>query len=94
MKIDNWCVVYSHHDQYTAPERITQHLNGNVSGHPLLPDGKSITTTAIVGKMGDSIVTKSGSIYELGQVLADYESAYPDAKLRLLATLPDRPYNL
>ena len=49
-----------------------------------------ITTSRIVGKTSDNkVITKSGSVYELGVVLPDYEQHFPNARDRLLNTLPN-----
>jgi signal peptidase I len=72
-----------------APEQITAHLDGLVYNHPRYPfeQGKPVSTSPIVGKRGDKVVTRSGTEYELGAVLADYEAQFPNAKERLLQSL-------
>jgi hypothetical protein len=83
VKLENWFLVYGDYDPYKPPECNTQHLAGKVFGNPNFNDGEEIRTSPIVGKEGDKIVTKSGSVYELGEVLPDYEKQYPGARERL-----------
>lgn len=83
MRLENWCVIQTG-DDYTAPEHRRQCLHGNVHGHHKFPAGKEVTTSAIVGKSGEAVVTKSGQQYELGTVDAKYEAKFPNAKQRLL----------
>ena len=84
IKINRWIIVFPEHiSPYTAPELITQHLNGDVVGHPKFEDGKNITTSPIVGSEGIYVKTQSGSLYELIDPHPDYEKQFPDAKNRL-----------
>lgn len=86
MKIERWSMVSrarSHH----APEIGLFSLCGRVYGHPSFDEGHSIITSAIVKRKGDSIVTESNSVYELGEVDPEYEKLFPNAKERLLAQL-------
>ncbi|MFO1502118.1 MAG: hypothetical protein U1G07_27720 [Verrucomicrobiota bacterium] len=65
-------------------------MHGFVSGHPRCVDGKEVTTSLVVSRHGNKIVTKSGSEYELGKVDSFYESMFPNARDRILARLrPD-----
>lgn len=84
--IENWSIIVSG-DQYTAPELRTQHLNGFVKNHPRLKP-QVVTTSRIVGRRGELVVTSSGSQYKLGAARPEYEAKYPAAAERLLATLP------
>lgn len=91
--LHNWSIVSPESaNPYTAPELITQHLNGDVSGHHAFEDGKNITTSPIrdcdVKPDGTILVaTKSGSKYELGEPAASYEAAFPGAKQRLIESI-------
>jgi hypothetical protein len=85
-KLENWSVA-TLGTPYTAPELILSALIGNIYGHHTFKDGLNITTSAIIGKRNDFIVTRSGSLYELGEVSKEYESLYPNAKSRLLDSL-------
>jgi hypothetical protein len=89
MKLENWSVVCKNYDPYLAPELYQSALYGNVFGHPRFDDGDGVTTSSLVGKQGEIIITKSGSEYELGIVDPDYEKKYPDAKNRLLNSLKE-----
>lgn len=90
MKIENWSIIVGGCNPYTAPELLTSCLYGKVYGHPRFPDGSVVTTSSIVGLrsiMEEIVITKSGSFYELGVVNSLYETAYPNAKKRLLKSL-------
>lgn len=80
MKIElrNWYLIYNR-------------LNGNVYGHPnpRHNDGKEITTSSVIGKRNGLVVTKSGSEYDLVDVSPDYEKTYPNAKERMMNSLPE-----
>jgi hypothetical protein len=54
-------------------------LSGIVYNHPSIADGRLITTTALLGKTGDLVVTKSGSVYDLRE-----SHGYADAGEKLL----------
>jgi hypothetical protein len=90
MKIENWAVIFPPSvSPYTPPELLKQSLQGEIFGHPKFNDGKRITTSSIVGKNSrNEILTHSGSIYELGQIDPAYEAQFPDAKNKLLSSLP------
>ncbi len=88
MKIlNNWSVVYDDRNPYKAPEQRTAHLCGQVSGHERFEDNTIITTSSIKKFDGELVVTHSGSKYKLGDADEKYESAYPNAKERLLKSL-------
>lgn len=93
MKILNWCVVTSLVSPYTPPELGEHRLSGDIykDAHPgqKFRDGSTITTSRIVGKKGDAVVTLSGSIYELGNPAPLYEEQFPNAKQRLLDSLEE-----
>ncbi len=69
-KMKNWSVVS---DPYQAPEIREHRLAGEVYGHPLFPDGYSVTTSEIVKTEGRTVTTKSGTLYELENAHPDYE---------------------
>lgn len=83
-RLDNWSVVGTF-DPYQAPEQQVKKLHGQVSDHPMFPDGVMITTSAIAAIEADTVVTHSGSRYELGIVDPGYEAAYPNARERLFS---------
>jgi len=90
MKINNWAIV-STNSPYTAPKMVACRLRGEVFGHPRFPDGKPVTTSSISHVTADrKVVTNSGSVYELGDPLSEYEQKYPNAKERLLADLEEK----
>jgi len=84
MKLDQWCVVSRNFISLPAPEQERCCLHGKVSGHPRCANGKTVTTSLLVSRSGNKVVTKSGSEYELGDVDAAYEALYPNARRRLL----------
>jgi hypothetical protein len=87
MKLDQWCVLSRNLPALLAPEQERRCLHGRVSGHPRCCDGKEVTTSLLIGRHGNKVVTKSGSEYELGEADAAYEALYPQAKQRLLDAL-------
>lgn len=89
VKLDNWAVVVRSFDPYRAPELQASSLHGNCRNHPRFADGSEVTTSDIVGKRGEYVLTKSGSVYELGTTDPNYEKLYPNAKHRLLTTLKE-----
>jgi len=90
-KLENWGVVIVGASPYTAPELMKMCLHGNVYGHESnrFSDGEAVRTSSIRGKRGTCVVTRSGSIYELGAVANEYENQFPDAKNRLLESLEE-----
>jgi hypothetical protein len=86
-QLNCWSVTIYDEGVYSAPELRTFHLQGLVSEHPDFEEGHHITTSRIVGKVGEDIITRSGTVYTLGDVDPKYEALYPDAKRRLLASL-------
>ena len=88
MKLENWCICAKRmSDAYIAPELVAVRLAGNVANHPAFKDGSHVTTSPIVAFDGDKVKTKSGSLYELGEVDPDYEKVYPNARERLFKSL-------
>jgi len=87
MKLDRWCVISRTTLSLPPPEQERCCLHGSVSGHPRCLDGKQVTTSLVVSRSGNKVVTKSGSEYELGDADPDYEALYPNARQRLLAGL-------
>lgn len=64
-------------------------ISGKIYGHPGFEDGHEIITSEIVGKKGNCVVTKSGSLYELDEPSPKYQEAFPDALKQLLDSLPE-----
>jgi len=42
------------------------YLGGVVSNHPIFQDGDNVTTSNVIGKAGDCVITQSGVAYRLG----------------------------
>ena len=85
MRLENWAVVIK--DPYVAPELQTPCLAGEVYGSEKFADGTSITTSGIVGAEGNNtILTHSGSRYELGGIDPEYGKRFPEAKVHLIET--------
>jgi hypothetical protein len=87
MKLDKWCVLSRSSPALQPPELERLCLHGVVSGHARCADGKEVTTSIVIYRNGNKVVTKSGSEYELGNVDPSYESLYPHAHERLMARL-------
>lgn len=83
MKINNWYIKREGNDPYIAPECRGSVLCGR------LDNGKAIRTSAIIGKRGCDIVTRTGSVYSLGEPNADYEYQFPGVLDRVLKNLPE-----
>lgn len=79
-ELNNWFIT-SHGGLYDPPELHTQCLVGERFDD-------FVRTSRIVGKHGDLIVTKN-SVYKLLDVDKTYDAEYPNAKERLLASLPE-----
>lgn len=88
-RLERWYVGTMDADPYKAPEQMSMRLFGNVHNDWRFLTGEPIHTSAIRGKCGDCVVTKSGTHYELGEVDPGYEHAYPGARERLFKTLPE-----
>lgn len=77
-KLENWSVI--------PPKR----LHGFVYGHPSYQDGTEIETGIIHGRRRESVVTRSGNIYDLGEPNPDYAKAcFGFPKGDLLSSLPE-----
>ena len=85
-RLDSWSIV-GDNDPYTAPELRALHLQGLVYDHSGFDDGHTIVTSPILGIADGGVVTKSGSVYQLGAVDTMYEDQFPGARDRLLAVL-------
>ncbi len=89
-KLENWSMVNRNENSYQAPEQGIPALSGEVYNHPRFEDGLIVTTSSIINKKGENVLTYSGSEYELGKVSEEYEKIYPDAKERLLNSLKEK----
>lgn len=70
-KIKDWSVCTGDVDRYTPPECIFQFLRGEVTGHPVKPDGTFLHTSTIVSVRGRVVRTRN-TTYRLGQPSKDY----------------------
>lgn len=68
IKLENWSVGCL--DPYAPPEYGIC-LQGDVTGHPRLPDGPC-TTSPIVAVNGREVTTHSGNVYTLGTPHPEY----------------------
>jgi hypothetical protein len=89
MKIQQWSIISKSDWRFQSPDTGEGYLHGTIVGHPVIEDGKEITTSRIVGRSKDKILTKSGSEYELDGVDPEYEAAFPRAHERLMKRLAD-----
>jgi hypothetical protein len=88
MRIENWSIVCSDYiDPYKAPEMYSSRICGEVYGNGNFDDGTVVTTSKIISVRGDIVITHSGSEYELGEVDAEYEKQFPNARERLFNSL-------
>lgn len=78
--LDQWFIT-GRGGPYEAPELHQYCLAG------VRPDGKSVTTSRIVGHEGELILTASGSRYRLLKPEPLYDRRYPQALRRLIATI-------
>jgi len=79
-KLEKWFIIDTKFD-LSKPK--STHLMGVVYGHPVFKDGEFIQTSPVIRIDKDTITTKSGSRYVLGESDPDYEALYPDARKRL-----------
>jgi len=70
-RLENWSVQMNG-DAYKAPEQLKPILVGEVYGDVGRPDGVVINTSPIQSAEGRFVTTKSGSIYELGDIDQEY----------------------
>ena len=89
IRIEDWAIVCRRIGLYCSPEQSSKHLCGKVQNHPACPSGKSITTSAIIGRRGKFVVTKSGSLYDLGNMRSEFAAQFPDATERLFDMIPE-----
>ena len=70
--LEDWSLTHGPASAYMAPEQITQHLRGIVTGHPRKSDGTLVTTTSLqaIDYEGKTAKTRNTE-YTLGE---------PDAK--------------
>ena len=89
VRLENWSLT---HGLYQAPEQGC-HLIGNVYGHPTRPDGRRVRTSTVVriDRITETIETRSGSIYGLGEVDPDYEKMFPDSRKRVFHMILEPP---
>jgi hypothetical protein len=81
MWLENWSIV---EQSNSVTEVAGQCLSGTVYGNPRFCGGTSVITSPIVSICDGTVHTKSGSIYQLGHVNNAYETAFPNARERLL----------
>lgn len=89
MRLENWSVVEDLSDPYMAPE-LRARISGKVYGNPKFKDGTVILISRAVGRVGNDILTQSGSRYELGDVDPEYEKIFPDAKNRIFIQFKEK----
>lgn len=77
-----------HWSIWGPPDFSTPILHGNVYGHEEIQDGQTIISSIVIGVKNGKVITKSGSEYELDDVDPNYENIFPNAKERVLQSLP------
>ena len=91
IKMENWSLVMYGGGQL-SPEDRGLHIHGNLYNHPCQEDsifeqGKEKTTSRIVDRNNDIIITRTGTKYHLGIVDPEYDKLFPDALSRLLIAI-------
>lgn len=61
IKIENWALIFTQPDPYTAPECCPSRLTGNVFGHPDFEDGTFVSTSTILEASGNLVKTKNNT---------------------------------
>jgi hypothetical protein len=84
--LENWSII-DFGSAYYAPEQLTTHFKGNAYGHPNFEDGEPVITTRIISFNHGIFETFSESQYVLGKVDPEYEKLYPNALLRVIASV-------
>ena len=84
--LEQWALTCDN-DPYKAPEAQRTLITGRVYGHPRFVDGSMVSTSPPVSLEGEILITKSGSKYKLGDMNAEYEAQYPNARERFFTTL-------
>lgn len=82
--LENWSL--SQFDWPACPPELgDKRLLGVVTNHPVIPDGDDAMTTKIItiNKQEQTVTTRSGSVYTLGEPHPDYEKQYPNARERM-----------
>lgn len=79
--------------QYVPPQTQRSTLAGVCQNHPKHKDGTELVTSIIKGKRSVlqewTIVTKSGTSYQLGSIDPAYERLFPNAKIHLFNALKE-----
>ncbi len=83
-RLENWSVKTKGNFPFAVS---MPYLNGDVYEDHRFKDGSNISTSTISGKLGDLIVTKSGTVYTLGNPSEFCERNFPNAKEDLLRVL-------
>lgn len=78
-RLEQWSLIVK--DPFGAPETQRSYLNGIVYGHPLQPDGKSVTTSRVLEIDPDFrfAVTRSRK-YVLGEMDPEFKEYLEDKK--------------
>lgn len=82
-KLEKWSVVGIDRSPYDAPENHWHCLQG------INEAGNQVVTSTVIGCRNGYVLTRSGSVYELGEVDPDYEKLYSNAKERLFKRLKE-----
>ena len=82
VKLDDWEV------QGPLPQC---RLNGIALFHPKFPPSSRITSTLVIGKRHEVVVTECGTVFQLIEPSARFEVMYPNARARFLALLKELP---
>ena len=72
VKLENWSIIRSY-DSYKPPEAQPAVLIGMCYGHPRLPDGEKIKTSAIQEFISKNEVRTQNTVYILGEIDPQYK---------------------
>ncbi len=73
-RLENWALSHSEDEVEAAQVLCNSRLTGEVYNHPVERhyDGKEIITSPIRKSIGRQVTTRTGTVYELGEVHPEY----------------------
>lgn len=86
--LNNWALV-GRRNIVNSVESMAIHIRGIVSDHPQHVDGTEITTSRIILRKGEVLITVNGTHYVLGSISPEYKKFSPNAKTELFSRIPE-----
>ena len=84
IRLENWSIVNSKDNPFLAPELRRRSLHGNVYGHPVFEDGKSIKTSPLIEiDLEKNVAKTQNTEYVLGEVSTPYMQWLKDNNMEL-----------